>query len=231
MISPSLAYKDRTVGEIVDCPRVDWRLLDQLSGDIVPASCKTYACPVCGPKKARSWIGTSVLFGRPERFLRLSRLPENVQHRQAWMKELRHRMSRKYQVEWLWVVEKNPRGTGFHAHVLQHGDFIPQAELQDMAGGRIPYIEKVRGGSSSNYAMKGFGAGGYALKGFDGGLKKYVQHLDLNNGRPVHYSRGFFRTQSGEKMTATNARKVFLQTLAGEEERLWVRIPKVSVAG
>jgi hypothetical protein len=226
MARTSLAHKDRNVHEVLECPRVDWRLMDELSGLIVPASCKSYSCAVCGPKKARSWVGASVMFGRPERFLRLSRLPEDPSECLRWMRNLRHRLNKEFRTEWLYVVEGNPKGTGNHGHVLQHGEFIPQADLQDMAGGRIPYIEKIRGGSASSYAMKGFGAGGYALKGFDGESDKYFEHLSLNNGRPVHYSRGFFRSESGEKMSATNARKNFLRSLAGEEERRWVRIPK-----
>ncbi len=230
MAPSSLAYKDTSVVGKPECERVDWRLMDRNTGEIIPASCKAYKCPVCGPKKSWSWIGATATFGRPERFLRLSRLPETAEGRRDYMKDIRLRLRRQnYQTEWLWVVEKNPKGTGFHAHVLQWGDYIPQAHLQKMLGGRIPYIEKISSNvGAAGYALKGVGAGGYALKGFRGDVETYWAHLDLNGGRPVHHSRGFFRSQSGERMTATAARKEYLATLGEGEERDWVRIPKAS---
>lgn len=232
MGATSLAPKGTSVGGNEPCPRVDFDLLDVLSGLIVTGSCRAYSCHVCGPKKARSWVGASALYGRPERFIRLSLIPESFQQARAQLRDLNYRLRRRgFTNEWLWVIERNPKGTGLHAHVMQHGSYIPQADLQKMCGGRIPDIRKVRGGTGSvtSYAMKGFGVGGYALKGFqDEGHDRFLDHLALNGGRPVHHSRGFFRSASGERMTATAARKGFLTALGEGEEREWVRIPKGS---
>jgi hypothetical protein len=144
------------------------------------------------------------------------------------MKDIRLRLRRhKYRLEWAWVVEANPRGTGHHAHALTWGDYIPQAHLQKILGDRIPHIKKISNvGAAGGYALKGIGAGGYALKGFKGEVETYWAHLDLNGGRPMHFSRNFFRSQSGERMTATAARKGFLKSLNEGEEQEWVRIPK-----
>jgi hypothetical protein len=231
MAGTSLAYKGTSVREKRVCPRVDFDLMDELSGLIVSGSCKAYICPVCGPAKAKTWVGAAALYGRPERFLRLSLIPEEFQRARGQVKNLGDRIRRAgYRNEWLWVIEPNPKGTGYHLHALQHGDFIPQATLQDMCGGRIPDIRKVLGGggSVSAYAMKGFGVGGYAMKGFGGSFDKFKNHLELNGGRPCHYSRGFFRDASGGKMKATDARKSFLEALDDGEERRWVRIPRAS---
>ena len=224
----SLVYYDTSVVENLDCPRVDHRLLNRKSGLIIPGSCKTYSCAVCGPKKSRSWIPTTAHFGRPERFLTLTALPGTFPEVREYTKDVRRRIHRHgYAIEWAWVVERNPKETGHHAHALTWGDYIPQARLQKILGDRIPHIQKISNvGASGGYALKGVGAGGYALKGFKGNVEKYWAHLDLNGGRPMHFSRGFFRSQSGERMTATAARKGFLKSLNEDEEQEWVRIPK-----
>lgn len=218
--------------ENLDCPRVHWRLLDRASGLIVPASCKSYGCSVCGPKKSRSWIGTLAEYGRPERFLTLTALPGTFSEVREYMKDVRRRIHRHgYALEWAWTVERNPKETGHHVHAPIWGDYIPQAHLQKILGGRIPHIKKISSAhGAGGYALKGIGASGYALKGFKGDVETYWAHLDLNGGRPMHFSRNFFRSQSGERITATEARKGFLSSLGEGEERDWVRIPKALVA-
>jgi hypothetical protein len=98
--------------------------------------------------------------------------------------------------EWCFTIEKNPKGTGFHAHCLQTGPSIPQAELQDAcerSGAGIPYINAIKreGIWTSRYGLKGFGADGYGLKTFRPDADS-AEALRINNGRMEHHSREFF---------------------------------------
>lgn len=84
------------------------------------------------------------------------------------------------------TVEVNPKGTGFHIHGLQIGDFIPQAELQDLWGGRIVHIRAIKG----NAGM----AAEYVLKEATNTLHEahYVLKAGPSSSRPVNITRGYF---------------------------------------
>jgi hypothetical protein len=202
--------------------------VNQATGEVRPGRCRANFCEYCGPVNARVWQRAIVDYGRPERMIRLSQFPENFSQTRSQVRDLRRRLVKQgYACEWAWVCERNPRGTGYHGHLMQHGDYIPQAQLQDMTGGRIPYVEKLRGGSSgAGYALKGAGGSRYMLKGA-GGSEALREHLELNGGRIVHYSRGFFRSQSGDTLTGTEARKAVVKDFLAsrEQEGSWVRVP------
>lgn len=99
--------------------------------------------------------------------------------------------------EWCWTLEQNPEKTGYHAHVVQHGPYIDQGQLQDAclsARAGIPYINIIKRtpGRTARYGLKGFGADGYGMKKFrtpdDAWFALYINH-----GRLEHHSRGFYR--------------------------------------
>lgn len=106
-----------------------------------------------------------------------------------------------YRVEWAWTVERGDNTGMIHVHALQHGEFIPQAELQAMWGAIVD-IRRVRGRvGAANYAMKEAAmVAGYAMKN---GVAALDEHLDLNGGRGMHMSRGYLRglrTREVEKL-------------------------------
>lgn len=88
------------------------------------------------------------------------------------------------------VVEVNPAGTGFHAHLWERGDsFVPQRVLQRACQRRglgIPDIRAWRPlpGRGAGYGLKV--ATAYGLKGEPAAV------LDLNGGRFGGWTRGFF---------------------------------------
>lgn len=96
-----------------------------------------------------------------------------------------------YRCEWAWTVEQGSKTGMRHIHALQHGDYIPQRELQD-AWGRIVHIEAIRGAAgAATYAMKEASrVAGYGLKGT---REHLAEHLSLNGGRAYHMSRRYLR--------------------------------------
>jgi hypothetical protein len=178
------------------------------SGRIVPMSCKSNACAFCGPRKAGS-IARAIALAEPERAIRLSLVPsEWAPARRAVNRLLEYVREAGYSIEMAWHLEPNPKGTGAHAHCWQHGDFIPQRQLQELshrAGLGIPYIERVRSQTGRGAAV------GYGLKGMGYGMKAADQaaYLDLNGGRLVHATRGFWRDgKGGSTLTLGAARRV-----------------------
>lgn len=129
---------------------------------------------------------------------------------------------RKTDRDWevAWHLERNPKGTGFHGHAWQHGDFIEQAELQELchkAGMGFPYIERMKQqtgrGSSVRYGLKGVS---YGMK-----LDDLSDYLDTNGSRLVHATRNFWRDgDTGERLTLETAREQV--RTKGDDEGPWV---------
>jgi len=82
------------------------------------------------------------------RLVTLTALPTNDgrldwQRARGQVRELLYRVRREYPgFEMGWAIEQNPRATGFHAHGVQHGPYVPQAVLQERWGGRIVDIRR-----------------------------------------------------------------------------------------
>lgn len=95
-----------------------------------------------------------------------------------------------YHLEWAWVVELGDKTGMIHVHALQHGDYIPQDELQD-AWGRIVHISRIHDvDQAARYTTKHAAARAvsYTMKQ---AAWRLDEHLDLNGGRGVHLSRGY----------------------------------------
>lgn len=124
---------------------------------------------------------------------------------------LRH--ATRSQWQWLWVVERNPRGTGHHVHALQRGPYVPQPVLQALCrreGLGIPWIARARRADrASTYGLKGALAV-YELKSAGAG-----DHLELNGGRLAHWSRGWWGRPYREVVRALSAN--------GSDPGPWVR--------
>lgn len=193
--SSSLAYNR----ELVLCPnKAGWVLVSESTGAVVPAACHRNWCPVCGPKKAFA-TAIAVDMSAPIRFMRLSLVGDDHQTRRRRIKKLIWLLrSAGYSIEYWGVVEQNPRATGYHAHVWQRGDYIPQSVLQEAcvrAGMGYPDIrawKPIKGRQGAAYGVKAIGRAGslYGVKGTrEGGLESF---LEANGGRYGMWSRGFF---------------------------------------
>lgn len=185
------------------CPRTTGRVVIELySGTVIEDRCRASSCSFCLPLNARR-RALAITYAGPQRMIRLSLLAhatdvnpcDTTLTRIGLIRRNIKRMGRE-PGQWCFTVEKNPKGTGFHAHCLQRGPSIPQAELQEAcerAGAGIPYINAIKrdGIWTSRYGLKGFGADGYGLKTFrpNGDSR---EALRINNGRLEHHSRRFY---------------------------------------
>lgn len=129
-----------------------------------------------------------------ERFVTLTGLGETWQTRRGRVKRLVHELhARGSTITLVWTVEANPRATGYHAHGLAGGDYVPQKRWSracDAVGlGRVMWIEKAKSDAAGNYATK---AALYSVKLADGGPEMYREWLQNNGGRGVHWSRRAF---------------------------------------
>ena len=191
----SLALKDQSLPPQGVCPRAGGKWVNDETGEWFWDACKRHSCVICGPRAAHV-TALAIAVCEPERFVRFSLAGDD------WP-TIRSRVFRvSYDVRaagfsWnlAYAVERNPKGTGFLAHAYQWGDFVPQRRLQAICSRRgmgFPDIRswKQLGAQGTAYAMKA--ATGYAMKGADraDGLREY---LDLNGGRLIHASRGFWR--------------------------------------
>lgn len=176
--------------------------MSRSSGAVIPAPCRANFCEACGPRKA--WkVAVAVDLAAPERLVRFSLVgPDH--------KTQRSRISRVvydlHSLGFLWehwgAVEVNPRGTGFHFHAWQRGDFVPQGILQrvcDRRGMGYPDIRKWRrvGGGSPGAAYGLKASAAYGLKG--------ESVLDLNGGRFGSHTREFFGGPLREKLSEAAA--------------------------
>jgi len=203
----SLAYTDQTEPAAITlrCPYSRGRVIVELySGSIVPDRCRSNQCRFCVPLNARRRC-LAITYAGPQRMIRLSLLADRLDESPARtalqrVKLIRRNLKRmgRDPGEWCLTIERNPKGTGYHAHCLQRGSSIPQAELQEAcvrAGAGFPYIESIKreGIWTSRYGLKGFGADGYGLKTFRPNGNPQ-EALKINNGRLEHHSRGFYAT-------------------------------------
>lgn len=211
-----------------NCPKKKHVLASLSSGLVVPQSCGSYRCPVCGPRKARrlamaaTWALASEQTSQG-RFITLT-MPEDQwgmpweQVRQKGRNFARYIRARGYAFEWFWTVERGSKNGALHLHALQHGDYVPQALAQEVWGG-IAHLEGIRHEDRvSKYVLKQAArVAGYAVKGAAAGDESYEDHLDLNGGRVAHWSRGFFH---GRKLD-----EAFAVASTGGDEGPWVSVP------
>lgn len=155
-----------------------------------PAGCSTWACPWCGPEKARR-KAQIVAWAQPARFVTLTQAPDTWQPLRAKVRKLALKLrAAGYRVEWAWTVERGSKSGMIHVHALQHGSYLPQRELQEYWGRRVDIRKVSDVDGAARYTTKHAARRmvSYTLKeaGADLGA-----HLDLNGGRGVHLSRNY----------------------------------------
>lgn len=221
----SLAYTNQTepAERPVSCPYGGTRVIVELfSGQVYPDRCRANSCAVCLPLNARRRC-LAITQAGPRRMIRLSLLAGEHDEspcataltRVGLIKRNLKRLRREAG-EWCWTIEKNPNGTGYHAHCLQTGPSIPQAELQEAcvrAGAGIPYINAIKreGIWTSRYGLKGFGADGYGLKTFRPNADS-KEALRINHGRLEHHSRNFYAID-GDRLRVRDMERVAIAVM------------------
>lgn len=195
---PPLTCKDAPALYVVDLER----------GAAWQQRCRRNTCGHCVRLNARR-RALAITVSGPQRMIRLSSVAaagdaDPMATARTRIKRMRQALVRMGipAGEWCWTLERNPKGTGYHAHAVQRGSYVPQEGLQtacERAGAGIPYINVIRGTptATARYGLKGFGAAGYGLKTF-GASEELDQALAINHGRLEHHTPGFFHI-NGEK--------------------------------
>ena len=214
------------------CPHGSGRVVVELySGMVYPDRCRSSQCDFCLPLNARRRCLAISLAG-PQRMIRLSSLAGEWDHSPCktaltLVGLIRRNLKRigREPGEWCFTIEKNPNGTGYHAHCLQRGPSIPQEELQEScarAGAGFPHINSIKraGIWTSRYGLKGFGADGYGLKSFrpNGDAR---EALRINGGRLEHHSRGFFASDD-ERLRVRQMERLAIETMNGSKRVAYV---------
>lgn len=186
----SLVTNVESVHEL--CPRRPGVMVAADEPDLwFPATCRAWACIVCGPRKAKEKAAI-VAWAKPERFLTFTLAPKDWQVLRKKVRVLKATLrAAGYDCEWAWTVEEGKKTGMRHVHALQHGSFIPQAELQDRWGAIVDIRKINAAAGAGKYALKeARRVAGYASKGAAAHLER---HLALNGGRGIHISRGYLR--------------------------------------
>jgi hypothetical protein len=157
-----------------------WEWINEDTGEIrYGQRCRRNGCAYCVRVNA-SRRALAIAHAAPERALTITGLgdsgsPDPWSEIRLQMKRVRDYSSRAGASlgEWVWHVERNPAGTGFHAHVWQHGGKVDLEVLRSAAvrahAGRWLHVSKVRHAA---------GAAQYGLKGLGYGIKDYVDLIE-----------------------------------------------------
>lgn len=191
---------------LTPCPRNGLLMVHTGSHVVRPVSCRSARCTQCGHGVAaqKAMLVTWATRQHRCRLVTLTGLPTTNDGELDWpatrwqVRDLRRRLAR-YPTQWAWAVERNPRKTGYHLHAVQHGSWIPQAELARKWGDRVVDIRLIRTPEAGTYITKNAArVVGYQLKG----TSDLREHLELNGGRIVHYSRLFLGGRRADDVLA-----------------------------
>lgn len=193
-MSSSLDKSSESVGETVRlCPRRPYWVVgteEDDKGHVIrwPASCDALRCPSCGPRKVTRQVRVAAVELRRHKWIRhitLTMVPPRWQAARMQIRDLFRRLRKSYSLEAIWAIEKNPKDTGFHAHVVTYGEYIPHNRLVQLWGGRHVWIDALHT-KDAGYITKVYSLAGYSTKN-----ESLEEHLDLNGGRALHKTRNF----------------------------------------
>lgn len=178
------------------CPKQPWMLVCDADPRIrIPRPCGTYRCECCRPAKVSERVRVMAWsLGRVHhvRHITLTRVPERWQKARMQLRDLWRRVRKAYRVECGWSIEENPRETGYHAHAMSWGEYIPHHRLMEMWGGRICYLNRMDT-RKDDYLTKCLHIAGYLSKNI-------ATHLELNGGRALHMTRGFLHGRTSRQV-------------------------------
>lgn len=206
-------------------------MIELVTGAVYPDRCRASTCSYCLPLNARRRC-LAITYAGPQRMVRLSWVAGKLDGSPCSTALTRIGLIRRNLKrmawdpgKWCFTIEKNPKGTGYHAHCLQIGRSIPQDVLQVAclkSNAGQPDIRSIRrsGVWTSRYGLKGFGADGYGLKGFrpNGDSR---EALRINNGRMEHHSRGFYAIE-GDAIGVRVMERLALAAMGGAVNAVYV---------
>jgi hypothetical protein len=152
----------------------------------MPLACGSYRCGICLPAKIAERVRIAA-WGAAKaetvRLLTLTQIPGSWQQARNQVKDFVRRLRKHFALELAWSIEENPKGTGYHAHALQHGEYMQKERVRKMWGGRFIDIRRVER-EATGYLAKCQQIAGYQSKSTD-------HHLLINGGRAIHLTRGY----------------------------------------
>jgi hypothetical protein len=197
-----------------------------------PASCDTYLCGLCGPRKAQqsaavmTWALRQAVEPSRARFFTLTLADQDWPALRLKVRQGRRILvGEGYDWETGWAREAGQKTGMLHVHGVQHGRHkVPQDRLQDLWGARVD-IRAVRGlrdrsGAAAYTVKEAQRVAGYTVKGATTSASALEDHLALNGGRPAHWSRGFLHGK-----TKREALSALRAELAGGESLTWRLVP------
>lgn len=156
----------------------------------------------------------------PQRFCTFTQAGDTWQEVRGRMYRMRHDVGAAgFRWDWVWQVERNPRGTGHHVHCWQRGDYVPQRTLSRLAVrrgmGEVVDIRRwhPREADATAYAMKAIT---YTFKDAEGELDP-GGFMAMNGHRLSHQSRGWW-TAGG----ARDQEREAIRARFGEPDPDWV---------
>lgn len=191
-------------------------MVDTATGESFSMLCDRYRCLHCGPKKVAMWRSLVELAG-PERFITLSRVGDTLAEVGRVVTVITRRLRRLgYRCEYMATFERHKgRTTAYHVHMLQKGDYVPQAVLSDClrtaTHGRSFVVDIRRAeGKVAGYVTK------YVTKS--------LTHAEIGDkpdgtvARPnrIRYSKGFFGAPTKELRAFLVAERLDQRVAKGE---------------
>lgn len=188
-----------------DCPLDGASAFDRTTGEIVwRPTCKSARCRRCSRQVSAQTFALARRATEPikhVRFITLTQCPGQWQETRSAMRQWHERLRRwDYRMRTLWVIEEGSQTGMRHAHVVQHGDYIPKEILSASWPHGFTQIEGAR--EAVGYLSKGVLK--YVAKGLDGDAAAIESHMNLNGGRAAHWSREFFAGMSRDAYRKAN---------------------------
>lgn len=226
-------HENRGDVDLLICPRRPYWVVALERPDLrFPASCDTYGCGICGPRKSTqtaavmTWALRHVEAPARARFFTLTLACQDWPAlRQKVRNARRLLVAEGYDWECAWAREAGGKTGMLHVHGVQHGRHkVPQDRLQDLWGARVD-IRAVKGlrdrtGAATYTVKEALKVSGYTVKGATSSAAGLAEHLALNGGRPAHWSRGFLHGK-----TKRDALAALRSELADGEPLTWRLVP------
>lgn len=170
---------------------------------VLPLMCRRNSCVYCAPIKG--WeVGAAIAFARPDQFVTFTLTPstwDETQHTLTIMRQRLQRPRRGFRFEWAYSREQGRFG-GFHVHAWVHGDRVPSpgdwAAEADISHLGWPHVAEITPARSLYYGHKMLVDS--AELPMDAAQASIDQFLELNGGRLVHTSAGFWRDGNGRRL-------------------------------
>ena len=188
------------------CPRNGDRTLVRTdTGTITTGRCLSNSCYACIWPVALP-IGAAIGLAKPDWMIGLTQVGKDWAQIRDRVKYLGTVLRRaKLQIQYAWHVEPNPHSDDHHIHMWAHGDKVKAITLASAAGavgmGQQVYVKAAASGTDGarnfTYGMKMCRPSRADASAMS---PEAAQFLELNGGRLVHPTRGFWRDASGRPL-------------------------------